>query len=173
MTDGRDEAARIDPIKYAVDSSAWIELERHAQLDVIWPVVVALIGENRLKSPIEVIGELRDVEHVETSEMCKRIAPYEPQIIYRRNRDAHFHARLGWLYQNYRRMCRTTSPKKRPADPYVVAMAERDGFVVVVQETLLRRPGSKIPHACDALGIRCCTLQELFEAERHLVRRSA
>jgi hypothetical protein len=51
---------------------------------------------------------------------------------------------------------------KTPADPYIVALAELEGYVVVADETCRKRPNRKIPGVCQQRGIRCITLAEFI-----------
>jgi hypothetical protein len=54
--------------------------------------------------------------------------------------------------------------EKFAADPFVIATAEVNGYIVVTEEI---GPDSlrKIPGVCRALNVQCKNLMELFDAE--------
>lgn len=59
---------------------------------------------------------------------------------------------------------------KRRADPYVVALAltydtPDQRWIVVTKESRNGRIRRKVPNACDELGLRCISLDELIELE--------
>ena len=74
---------------------------------------------------------------------------------------------VGRITHDHPGMSRARS-EKTPADPYVVALAMVEGYVVVAEETRNRRPSRKIPGVCDKLKIKCVTLDELVASEREL-----
>jgi hypothetical protein len=47
----------------------------------------------------------------------------------------------------------------------VIALAEREHYVVVADESL-KRPNRKIPGVCQQLGVRCITLAKFIEETR-------
>jgi hypothetical protein len=49
-------------------------------------------------------------------------------------------------------------------DPYIVALAETEYYVVVTDETSTKRPNRKIPGVCLERGIRCITLDQFVTA---------
>jgi hypothetical protein len=55
-------------------------------------------------------------------------------------------------------MSKATSAKT-PADPYVVALAERENYVVVADESMVRK-NRKIPGVCAQRKIRCISLEQ-------------
>lgn len=153
---------------YAIDSSTWIALEKRSDFDNVWATFTVLISEGRLITSPEILKELRHPDYKDTSEIYKRIRPFESHLAFRKMRDQEFHNVLGLLHFRFPSLCKTRHPKKRPADPYVIATAKRCGFVVVSEETLARRPSRKIPQACVALGVTCLTIDELLAKERTL-----
>jgi len=60
-------------------------------------------------------------------------------------------------------MSKATGPRT-PADPYLVALAEIEKYVIVADETCNKRPNRKIPGVCRKRGIRCLTLNEFIAA---------
>lgn len=151
---------------YAMDTSAWLGLERREDFDALWALIVTLVKESRLFTAPEILKELKHPDHKDRCEIYKRLRLLEHQISFRKKRDQEFHDILGDLHFRFPAMCRSRSRYRRPADPYIVATAKRCGFVLISQETLARRPSHKIPFACNALSVRCLTLGELMDAER-------
>jgi hypothetical protein len=159
---------RRDPASptYAIDTSTWIRLEQRPDLDDVWPLFLLLTDQKRLITAPEILRELKHPKHVDTSEICRRIRPIESKISFRRNRDQEFLNILGRLHFQFPQICKSRSRNRRPADPFVIATAKRCGFVVVCEETLDRRPSRKIPKACEALSIRCLTIDEMIVEEQ-------
>jgi len=65
-------------------------------------------------------------------------------------------------------MSKATS-SRNPADPYVIALAELEGYVVVADETDTHRPSRKIPGVCRKRGIRCFSLAKFAAVERNKI----
>jgi hypothetical protein len=59
-------------------------------------------------------------------------------------------------------MSKATGPKTL-ADPYIIALAELEGYVVVTDESCNKRPNRKIPGVCKQRGIRCLTLAQFIK----------
>lgn len=153
---------------YAIDSSTWIALEGRPDLEMVWATFTVLIKERRLITAPEILKELKHPDYKDVSVIYRLIKPFESDISFRRLRDQQFHDILGDLHHNFPQLCRTRHPKKRPADPYLIATAKRCGFIVVSEETLQKRPSRKIPHACVHGGVKCYTVDELLAKERTL-----
>ena len=55
-------------------------------------------------------------------------------------------------------------PRKRVADPFVIAQAKRTGGTVVTEEA--KPPhGARIPNICEHFDIACLNLQQLMDRE--------
>jgi hypothetical protein len=55
---------------------------------------------------------------------------------------------------------------KSGADPFVVALAEVHGFVVVTYETMAKKDAApRIPNVCAGRGIECASLVDVLRAE--------
>ncbi len=67
---------------------------------------------------------------------------------------------VGEITHKHPSMSRATS-KKNPADPYLIALAEREGYVIVANEST-KRPSRKIPGVCQQRGIKCRTLDQFI-----------
>jgi hypothetical protein len=78
--------------------------------------------------------------------------------------DPEFLQTVGQITHDYPGMCKARG-QKTPADPYIIALAQLEGFVVVADEGTARRKSRKIPGACQKLGICCKTLEEFISAE--------
>jgi Domain of unknown function (DUF4411) len=105
-----------------------------------------------------VLAELRDNPIYQT-----RLKPYEQalQAGDRDSDDPEYLMYVGKITRAYPGMCKARGPKT-PADPYVIALAELEGYVVVAEETMTRRPNRKIPGVCKQRGLKCLTLQEFI-----------
>lgn len=66
---------------------------------------------------------------------------------------------VGKITYEHPGMSKATGWKTR-ADPYIVALAEMENYVVVCDETAQHRPSRKIPGVCASRGVRCITLNE-------------
>lgn len=80
-----------------------------------------------------------------------------------------FARNVGIVQFRFPGMGKAMGPKER-ADPFVVALSltfnsDHQPWIVVTSESKRRRPMRKIPGACDALGLKCITLDELIERE--------
>jgi hypothetical protein len=76
---------------------------------------------------------------------------------------------VGQVQFRFPAMGKALGTKDR-ADPYVVALgltmtSDRQPWIVVTTETMKKRPMRKIPGVCDALGVKCISLDELIELE--------
>src|SRR5262249_31431303 len=92
-----------------------------------------------------------------------RLKPYEAALQARdRNNDADYLSHVGKITHKYPGMSKPTG-RKTPADPYVVALADFDGYVVVADESTNNRPNRKIPGVCALRQIRCLTLAQFVE----------
>ena len=151
----------VTPDNYVVDTSAWIRLTERSDGDHIWAIIVRLIEQGRVTAPAQVLAELRDNPIYDT-----RLKAYEQalQAGDRDSDDPEYLMYVGRITREYPGMCKARGPKT-PADPYVVALAELEHYVVVAEETMKRRPNRKIPGVCRLRGIRCLTLDELVAAQ--------
>ena len=150
----------IEPDTYVIDTSAWLNIDEHQNSGEIWRLIVVLIEQGRVVAPAQVITELHDNPIYEM-----RIKPYETALrAGDRANDIEHLMHVGRITREYPGMSKATSPKT-PADPYVVALAESEGYVVVADETTKNRPNRKIPGVCRQRKIRCLTLAEFIAAQ--------
>ncbi len=152
----------VGPNVYVVDTSSWLNIESRADSEDVWRLIVGLIEQGRIVACAPVLGELRGNPMYDS-----RLRPYEAalQAGDRESDDPGYLLHVGRITHDHPGMCRATGAKT-PADPYVVALAELEGYVVVADERATRRPNRKIPGVCQQRGIRCITLAELVEEIR-------
>lgn len=158
---------------YSIDTIALVDLKRLYPPDVfplLWIKLDDLINKGRLISPDRVLKELerRDDELLAwvkaRKHMFKELSLQQLKLA----------AGIVAEYSDLVDMNKDTEE----ADPFVIslAMAENepdqtrlfnDEYVVVAQERRRRGTGrNKIPDVCDAKGIRCLNLLELFREEK-------
>jgi len=149
-----------EPDVYVIDTSAWSNIDLRNDAESVWALIVTLIGQGRIIACSQVLQELRS-----NSFYLFRIHPYEDALLAgdRKNDDLEYLAHVGRITQTYPAMCGARGPKTK-ADPYVVALAELDNYVVVADETCTHRPNRKIPGVCKQRKIRVLTLAEFVVA---------
>ena len=151
----------VSPKVYVVDTSSWLNIELRADSEDVWRRIVDLIEAGRIVAPAQVLAELRRNPMYD-----ERIRPYEaalqagdigsddPEYI-------DYLMYVGQITHNYPSMAKATG-EKTPADPYVIALAEREGYVVVADEST-KRPSRKIPGVCKDRKTPCITLDQFLE----------
>ncbi|MGC2422006.1 MAG: DUF4411 family protein [Candidatus Acidiferrales bacterium] len=144
---------------YLFDTSAWLNIESRPDCEDVWAVIISLIKKGELYSCSEVLDELRSDRIY-----LLRIKPHEKALRDCDRNDVAFLQHVGKITHDYPGMCKATGPKT-PADPYVVALAELEGFIVVADETNRRRPNRKIPGVCEQQKIKCITLSQFIIAK--------
>jgi uncharacterized protein DUF4411 len=151
-----------EPDVYEIDTSAWLNVDSRADSEEVWRSIIALINEGRVVSCAQVLSEMRDNPLYLT-----RLKPYEAalQAGDRNADDPQYLLHVGKITHAYPAMCKARG-EKTPADPYVVALAELEGYVVVADETCRKRPNRKIPGVCQQRKIRCITLSLFVEEIR-------
>ncbi len=148
----------VEPDVYLIDTSSWLNIESRADSEDAWRLVVDLIEQGRIVACAQVLGELR-----ENPMYGSRLKQYEEalQAGDRNSDDPDYLLHVGRITHGYPNMCKATGAKT-PADPYVVALAELEGYVVVADEST-KRQNRKIPGVCQQRGIRCTTLAQFIE----------
>jgi predicted nucleic acid-binding protein len=139
----------LQPDVYCVDTSAWFNIDRRPDADDVWVLATALIQAGRIVACARVLAELR-IDPI----YLTRFKPYESalQIGDCAPDDISYLMRVGQITHDFPAMSKATSVRT-PADPYVVALAQHYGYVVVTDD-------KKIRSACRKLAIRCLTLPE-------------
>jgi hypothetical protein len=147
------------PDVYLIDTAAWLDIDLRADSEDVWRCIVALIKQGRIVVCAQVLGELRD-----DPLYVSRLKPYERalQVGDHNADDIAYLQHVGKITHDYPAMSRATG-SKTPADPYIVALAHIENYVVVTNETSAKRANRKIPGVCKQLGIRCLTLAQFIK----------
>jgi hypothetical protein len=126
----------------------------------LWVTIIDLIGHRRLFTCSQVMTELKP------DPIYQKVKRYERALLAHNGKlsDPEFRAAVGRITHDYAGMCKARG-EKTPADPYVIALAQLEDYVVVADEGTVKRQTRKIPGACRKLGICCKTLDEFFSAE--------
>jgi hypothetical protein len=142
---------------YLIDTSSWINMEEHSNYENMWRIVVSLINQGRIVVCGQVMEELRD------NRIYARLKQYEDAIRAgdEKSDNPEYLQHAGKITHDHPAMSKARG-KKTPADPYVIALAEREGYVVVADETIEKRRNRKIPGVCDKLQIKCITLEKFI-----------
>lgn len=141
----------IEPDVYLIDTSAWLNIDSLADSSEVWRLIEVLIEQGRIVVCASVLGELRG-----NPIYMLRLRPYEEALRAGDRDDPDYLMHVGRITHAYPSMSRATG-LKTPADPYIIALAELEHYVVVADEST-KRPNRKIPGVCQQLGIRCLTL---------------
>lgn len=144
----------VNPV-YVIDTSAWSDMHERADFDVVWRIIVGLIEQGRIVVPGRVFEEL------ENEPILEKLLPFEKALKAgdEKSDNPEYLLDVGKITHQFPSMCKARS-RKTPADPYVVALALREQYVVVTNETIEHRPNRKIPGACKKLNIKHRTLDE-------------
>lgn len=148
------------PDVYLIDTSSWLNIDLRADYDDVWRLIVDLIEQGRIVACAQVLAELRE------SPIYAWLRPYEEalQAGDYSSDDPAYLQHVGRITHDHPGMCKATGVKT-PADPYVVALAELEGYVVVADEST-KRPNRKIPGVCQQRRIRCVTLAQFIAEVR-------
>jgi|SRR5271165_4122551 len=150
----------VEPDVYEIDTSSWLNIEGRPDCEEVWRTIIALIERGRIVACAQVLDEMRN------NPIYARLQPYEAALRAgdEKSDDPDYLQQVGKITHAYPSMSRATG-RKTPADPYVIALAEREQYVIVADESM-KRPNRKIPGVCKQRGIRCITLAEFVEETR-------
>jgi hypothetical protein len=150
----------LEPDAYLVDTSSWLNIDKRHDREEVWRLILTLIERARLFTCAQVLDELRD-----NPIYLGRLKSHERALLAgdRRTNDVEYLQHVGKVTYEHPAMSKATG-RKTPADPYVVALAELESYVIVADETSRKRPNRKIPGVCQARGVRCITLSEFVVA---------
>ncbi len=145
---------------YVIDTSAWFNLELRADCEDLWKSIVALIERGRIVICTQVFEELKN------NSIYTRLQQYEAALKAgdEKSDDPDYLLHVGRITHAHPGLSRAAG-RKTPADPYVIALAQREQYVVVADESL-KRANRKIPGVCKKLGIRCLSLAEFVKEIR-------
>lgn len=148
----------IEPDVYLIDTSGWLNIDGRRDNAEVWPLIFKLIERGRIVCCSQVMGEL------EPDPIYIKLKPHEKALLAgdRKTDDIEYLQRVGRITYDHPGMSKATG-RKTPADPYVVALAELDHYVVVADESL-KRASRKIPGVCKQRKIRCKTVEEFIVA---------
>jgi len=118
-------------------------------------VLTTMIDAGRLKTVALVMDEVSRHD----PPAFERLSPVRARFVVH---DTELLEAVGRIYRGFPQMSRPLSPRPK-ADPWLVALGRVRSLTVVTEEA--NRPG-KIPHACQQLGLQCCTLSQMLAQER-------
>jgi hypothetical protein len=149
---------------YIFDSAAWIECNERAGDNRIPTLLDSLHQRGRICSPKQVFRELERPGEINGWVKARR-----SDLTAIRGLPPEYARKVGEVQFRFPGMGKAMGPKER-ADPFVVGLSltmnsDRQPWIVITSESRRRRPNRKIPGACDALGLKCITLNELIELE--------
>lgn len=152
----------LEPDVYAVDTSAWLNIDDRPDSNEVWTIIVTLIEQGRIVVCAQVLEEFRD-----NPIYLLRLKRYEKALLAgdRNSSDLEYLQHVGRVTFEHPAMSKATGIRT-PADPYLVALAELEKYVIVADETCNKRPNRKIPGVCKMRGIRCLTLNEFIAVVR-------
>jgi Domain of unknown function (DUF4411) len=151
---------------YCVDTSsliaAWQEQYPIENFPAIWAKMDALIEEQRLVSPVDVLLEIKK----RSDELHDWLKVHKPMF-----RELTVEVQIE-AAQVLARFPRLVGEKKMrtSADPFVIALARVEGFQLVTDEKptgSLNRPN--IPDVCLELGMTSINVLRLIQAEKWVV----
>jgi hypothetical protein len=150
-------------LKYSIDTSALIESYlRDFPPDVfplVWEKLEGLIGNGCLKASEEVQYELEKKDDDVFRWAINHNAMFSPTSV-------KIQESVKSILKDHKRLI-DTRKNRSGADPFVIALAQVEGLIVITAEGLSSssdRP--KIPDVCKAMGIKCTSMIELFREEK-------
>ena len=136
-----------------------MDIDGRADADDVWMMINRLIAVGRIVAPATVLNELR-----ENPLYNAHLRPHERALTAGVRDDPTYLLHVGRITRAFPGMSKARGTKT-PADPFVVALAEMESYVVVCDESRVRR-NRKIPGVCDQRGVRCVTLEEFIALVR-------
>ena len=141
--------------KYVIDTNCLTHIDRQPNANMVWDTVIRLIEEGRLKTVEQVVAELKNVDEAAYA----RVRHYNLEFVERITPDLFKEA--GRISQTHPRMSRPWH-QNDSADPWLVATAKLNGYVVVTDE---RNRRGRIPMVCGKENVECMDLAAFIEAE--------
>jgi hypothetical protein len=160
---GKDLFTDVEAHRYLIDTSAWLDIDARADVTIVWHLIYALISCSRTFATRSVLNELR-----ENAIFKRHLKQHERALLTGDRDDPEYLLHVGRVTLAHPAMSKARG-EKTPADPFVVALAELEGYVVVCDESRVTRRNRKIPSACKQRGIKCMTLDELVATERPIL----
>ena len=149
-------------MRYSFDTSAILNpWRRHYPLETfpsLWNRLDELIDAGDIIASEEVLEELRrkdDEVHQWALERRQMFIPLYPDI----------QQSVINILTNHPRLI-DNRKNRSGADPFVIALAQVENCTVVTYETPSHSPNRpRIPDVCDAMGIRCINMTDLFQEQ--------
>jgi len=157
----QEEALRT----YCIDTSSLVNLQHWRPLrnnPEPWRHLHELIEDRRLISPDEVLHEIQAVD-----DTLLRWARTHKKMFRRNSHDVV--QKVQEILAKFQQLVDLNHPTGRNADPFVIALAlkqqETEGFlaeVTVVTEEKYAPGRPRIPHVCEAYGLKYLTIHQTF-----------
>jgi Domain of unknown function (DUF4411) len=151
---------QFEPDVYCVDTSAWCNIDKRSNPEDDWRLIVCLIQLGRIVACATVLDEIQDEDFY-----MLRIFPHEAALKAGDRTDTEYLMHVGKVTREHPAMAGARGAKNK-ADPYVVALAQLEKYVVVADETCRKRPNRKIPGVCKLRGIKFKMLDEFLSEAR-------
>jgi hypothetical protein len=153
----------LEPDVYVIDTSSWLNIEARPDFEDAWQIIVSLIQEGRIVVCSQVFVELRGTDILEM------LKPYEDDLKAGDRNDPEYLMHVGRITYDHPTMGKATS-RRTPADPYIVALAECENFVVVTDEST-KHPARKIPGVCEKRHVRCMNLDQFIRCQKEALEK--
>jgi hypothetical protein len=150
----------IEPDVFVIDSSAWSNIDRRSDAADVWQIIGELIQDGRIVACAEVLREIRDEPFY-----ARHLHAHEAALQAGDRNDVAYLMHVGKVTREHQAMAGARRMKTK-ADPYVVALAELEKYVVVADETCTHKPNKKIPGVCKQRGIKFKSLDEFVTEVR-------
>jgi hypothetical protein len=148
-------------LSYSVDTSAlldaWVRYYPPDVFDTLWKRLDSLASKGRLLAIDEVRRELE-----KRDDGLHRWLVARPSMIV--TLDGAIQKRAKPIINRFPSLTNTKSVMSGSADPFVIALAQEQKLTVVTAEKS-KPTKPRIPDVCDALGVPCITLVEMFREE--------
>lgn len=146
---------------YCIDTSslleAWVRRYPPAAFPALWSRLSDMVEAKTLIAPEEVRLE---VEKRESDTLAQWLAERRPMF---HATDVDLAQRVKGLLARHTKLVQA-GKNKNLADPWVIALAQRTGAVVVTEEGRGKKDNPKIPDICAAEGIRVIKVVDLIVA---------
>jgi Domain of unknown function (DUF4411) len=155
---------QIEPDVYVIDTSAWSNIDLRNDAEDVWELINGLIEDGRIVACAEVLREVHDEPFY-----LLRLHHHEDALKAADRSDTDYLLHVGKITREHQAMAGARGTKTK-ADPYVVALAELEKYVVVADESCAHRPNRKIPGVCKLRGIKYRSLEEFLTEVRATTR---
>lgn len=147
--------------RYCIDTSSLVNLQRWRPSTThpkAWRHLAGLVDSGRLISPRAVLGELGDRDDVLLKWGRRHKAMFKRHT-------AEIVRRVATIVKRFRDLVDVNATQDA-ADPFVVALADEESTliekIIVVTDEKFAPGRTRIPHVCQAFGLRYLTVHQLF-----------